>query len=210
MRSSKVALISRCASAFVLSALVCASAFAGTERRGSVSPMARSAKDNGAADGNLTLPHVRVYYSPSEAQSLALKQLLADQRTPSSPMYHKWLTPEEFEQRVWHGYGRNKSTGLANVARLSKCRSVEVEDGVFLLYFGSSCTIGISNADSQNDPSGPFTTHTLSGLPTAPNPMKRVVLPVHLEICQDLAPGDIATIYNTQPLLAAGIDGSAA
>src|ERR1035438_1814892 len=36
---------------------------------------------------------------PSAAQQAELNQLLADQQNPSSPQFHKWLTPETFGAR---------------------------------------------------------------------------------------------------------------
>ena len=38
-------------------------------------------------------------FTPSAAQQSHLEQLLAAQQNPSSPDFHKWLTPEQFADR---------------------------------------------------------------------------------------------------------------
>src|SRR5439155_11980114 len=38
-------------------------------------------------------------FKPSAEQSAELAQLLEDQQNPSSPLFHAWLTPEEYGER---------------------------------------------------------------------------------------------------------------
>lgn len=66
---------------------------------GSLSPLVRIAADQGAAPASLTMDHLSLFFKPSAAQQSALKQLLAEQRDPTSPEYHHWLTPAEFGAR---------------------------------------------------------------------------------------------------------------
>lgn len=66
---------------------------------GSISPLVRVAADQGAAPASLQMNHLSLFFKPSAAQQSALKQLLAEQRDPSSPEYHHWLTPAEFGAR---------------------------------------------------------------------------------------------------------------
>ena len=42
---------------------------------------------------------VTILFQPSSEQQAALDRLLTDQQNPSSPQFHKWLTPEEFGNR---------------------------------------------------------------------------------------------------------------
>ena len=67
--------------------------------KGNVSPKAQQQYDQGLVDPSMKLPFVTLLIQPSADQQAALKQLLAEQQDPSSPNYHKWLTPEQFGQR---------------------------------------------------------------------------------------------------------------
>ena len=67
--------------------------------RGNVHPMARAEFDRGAAPAGLAMDHMLLVLQRSTDQETALEALLAQQQNPSSPNYHKWLTPEEFGQQ---------------------------------------------------------------------------------------------------------------
>jgi len=64
--------------------------------RGSVSPRARAEFDRGAVDGSLPMEGMKLVFQPTPAQQGRLDALLRQQLDPSSPTYHKWLTPEEY------------------------------------------------------------------------------------------------------------------
>lgn len=53
----------------------------------------------GNLSGDTQLQSMALMLKPSADQDAALTQLLADQQNPASPLFHKWLTPEEFGQR---------------------------------------------------------------------------------------------------------------
>jgi subtilase family serine protease len=57
---------------------------------------ARAEDDRGALSSNTALHGMSVVFSRSADQEAALQQLLAEQQTPSSSLYHHWLTPEQF------------------------------------------------------------------------------------------------------------------
>jgi hypothetical protein len=65
----------------------------------SVHPKARPEYDQGAVEPSLQLGYVTLQIPPSPSQQLDLDQLLAQQQDPSSPNYHKWLTPEQYAAR---------------------------------------------------------------------------------------------------------------
>ena len=67
--------------------------------QGNVHPMARAEFDRGAAPASLPLDHMLLVLQRSADQETALEALLARQQNPSSPNYHKWLTPEQFGQQ---------------------------------------------------------------------------------------------------------------
>src|SRR3979490_650689 len=67
--------------------------------RGNVHGMAQAQFDQGRVDAATRMSGVSLVFKPSAAQQKDLNQLLADQQNPSSPKYHKWLTPAQFADR---------------------------------------------------------------------------------------------------------------
>ena len=67
--------------------------------QGSRHPLARSEFDQGPVSPTLPLQRMTLFFQPTAEQQAALDQLLAEQQDPTSPNYHKWLTPEEFADR---------------------------------------------------------------------------------------------------------------
>src|ERR1035441_504498 len=55
--------------------------------------------DQGPVDPVMNLEFLILMTKPSTEQQTDLNRLLADQQNPSSPQFHKWLTPEEFGNR---------------------------------------------------------------------------------------------------------------
>ena len=70
-----------------------------TVLRGSQHPLALPQNDAGRMPSGTRLNGVTLYFSRSAAQQADLNALLAAQQDPSSPQYHKWLTPEQFGAR---------------------------------------------------------------------------------------------------------------
>jgi subtilase family serine protease len=62
-------------------------------------PRVTSAQDLGAVSANTTVLGITLVFSRSAAQEATLKELLAAQQNPASPLYHHWLTPETFAAR---------------------------------------------------------------------------------------------------------------
>jgi hypothetical protein len=63
---------------------------------GSVHPLARHEFDRGAAADSMPLSGLAIHFQRSAAQQSALETVIAEQNDPSSPQFHKWLTPEQF------------------------------------------------------------------------------------------------------------------
>ncbi len=66
---------------------------------GNLSPQAKPQFDQGPVDPAMRMPYILFMTKPSAAQQTDLERLLADQQNPSSPQFHKWLTPEQFGDR---------------------------------------------------------------------------------------------------------------
>src|SRR5438874_12256241 len=62
-------------------------------------PLARAQFDHGRANSNQLLSGVSLAFRLSPAQQTDLDDLLQKQQDPSSPEYHKWLTPQEYAER---------------------------------------------------------------------------------------------------------------
>lgn len=67
--------------------------------KGNVHPLARSENDEGMSDLSLPMEHVSLVLKVGSDKRAALERLLSEQQDPSSPQYHRWLTPEQFGTR---------------------------------------------------------------------------------------------------------------
>src|SRR3984885_6146824 len=65
---------------------------------GSVHPMAKTEFDQGLADNSKVIQGISIQFKRSAAQEASLAALLQAQQDPSSPSFHKWLTPAQFGQ----------------------------------------------------------------------------------------------------------------
>lgn len=66
---------------------------------GSLRPEARAEFDEGAVDPALRIGPVILTFKRTSQQQAEIDALLRDQQDPSSPNYHKWLTPEDYGKR---------------------------------------------------------------------------------------------------------------
>jgi len=66
---------------------------------GSADPHIRDAEDLGAVPAETLIPGITLFLSRSPEQQAALDQLLAEQTNPSSPLFHQWITPDQFATR---------------------------------------------------------------------------------------------------------------
>jgi subtilase family serine protease len=200
--------------------------------KGNVNPKAQRQYDQGPVDPSMKLPYVTLLIQPSEAQQAALKQLLAEQQDPSSPNYHKWLTPEQFGQRFGlstadiakiTGWLRSQGFGIVQVARgrdwVAFSGTVAQVQRAFRTQIHRYTVDGQEHFANATDPSIP---KALDGIAAGfrglndfllqPLSIKKSdainVNPDYFSGGNFLAPGDIATIYDIGPLYSAGINGT--
>jgi hypothetical protein len=64
--------------------------------QGSHPNAARLANMTGRMAGSTRIQGASIVFSRSEAQEAALQTLIAAQQNPSSPLYHQWMSPDEF------------------------------------------------------------------------------------------------------------------
>ncbi len=67
-----------------------------TVLKNSLHPMAQPQFDAGRLAADTRLNGITLVFNRSAAQEAALKALIADEQNPASPRYHQWLTPDEF------------------------------------------------------------------------------------------------------------------
>jgi uncharacterized protein (TIGR03437 family) len=67
--------------------------------KGGVHPNAQTQFDRGPVDAGLRLAAITLRLKATPEQQTVLERLLDEQQDPSSPNYHKWLTPEEYAGR---------------------------------------------------------------------------------------------------------------
>jgi subtilase family serine protease len=70
-----------------------------TPLRNSLHPMAQAQFDAGRMSASTPIKGITLVFSRSAAQEAALKELIAAQQNPASPLYHQWLTPDTFAAR---------------------------------------------------------------------------------------------------------------
>jgi subtilase family serine protease len=66
---------------------------------GNVHPMARAQYDQGPVEPSFQIERITIVFQRTAAQQAELDRLLDEQQDPSSPNYHKWLTPPEYADR---------------------------------------------------------------------------------------------------------------
>jgi hypothetical protein len=196
-------------------------AIAGNERAtlaGSLQPQARAEFDAGRMPSATRMNGMGLFFSLSAEQQADLKALIAAQQNPASPLYHQWLTPDQFAARF----------GMAD-SDLAKARGWLVQQGFSIdsvarsrnaLHFSGtagqierafSTQMHYYNVEGKQH----FAPSTELSIPSAlasvvlavrnlndfrPKPMH--ILPAHPEFTSSqsgsvhFAPGDIKVVYN--------------
>jgi len=196
--------------------------------QGTLPPWARIALDLGRANRVRMLSSASLVFRLSSAQQANLEKLLQQQQDPTSPEYHRWITPQQYAQR----FGIT-DVDLAKIAAWLKSQNL-IFDGISASrteVFFSGLVPDIENAlqteiHDYSTPRGEFFSNQIAvSLPAAfaseiagvrglnnfaprsrvhPSPRFTSSLSgTHL-----LMPGDFATIYNLDPLYSQGLDGS--
>jgi uncharacterized protein (TIGR03437 family) len=175
----------------------------------------------------MVLDHVAVMIKPSAAQQSDLEQLLGDQQNPSSPRFHRWLTPGEYGDR----FGLSASDHSKVVAWLAG-EGFQVKDAarsrnfvVFRATVGQverslrtsihryriDGDIRFANASAPSVPEAlADVVEGFLGLDDFPlEPQSRPIEPNYtLGGAHYLSPEDFSTIYNLGPLYKQGLDGT--
>jgi subtilase family serine protease len=188
--------------------------------------------DQGPVDPSFKLSYIALFTVPSATQQVALDQLLGQQQDRRSPLYHKWLTPEQYADRF--ALNQNDVQKIATWLTSQGFTIIKVAPSRNLIAFRGSAAQVASvfqteihnfNVDGENHFSN-------IGPPSIPTALSNVVAGFgglnnfHLKpniarhnsdytidlgggLNYFLAPDDIATMYDLGPLYTtAGIDGT--
>lgn len=180
----------------------------------------------------MQISYATLYLKPTAAQQGALEKLLVDQQDPASPDYHRWVTPEEYAGRFGlssgdiskiNGWLRWQGLKVNDVARgrrwITFSGTAAVTGRAFHTEFHRYVRNGETHFANASPPSIPA---ALAGViadvgglddyrplpgyiqsPVRPTPGFTNGFGAHF-----LAPGDVATIYDLNPLYAGGFDGT--
>jgi len=189
---------------------------------GSVRPLAQARYDRGRLDGDTVLHGASIDLRLSPAQEAELDELLRQQQDPLSPNYHAWLTPQQYGER----FGLSVPD-LAKVEAWLRGQGLSVDGadsgGTHIRFSGSVARLEaafqtelhryrvggddhFANAMELSVPAA------LSGMVLGvhglddfrPRPRLRQVPAFTSNLTGNtfLSPGDVATIYNINPLYA--------
>jgi uncharacterized protein (TIGR03437 family) len=201
---------------------------------GHISPKAKPQYDQGAVESAFRLPSITIHLKPSTGQQQSLNQLLSDQQNPSSPRYHKWLTPDQFADQF--GASKNdlakvtswlQSQGfLVQLTARSRTwitvsgSAQQVKDGLHaeIHRFNVNGEIHYANATNPALPAAfagmVSSIRGLNDFRLRPKNMRKVspqkVGPKNNQPdgTHAVVPDDFATIYDVTPLYDAGIKGT--
>ena len=202
---------------------------------GSHPPKARAEYDAGRMLAGTPLQGMSIVFSRSAAQETDLQALLAAQQDPASPLYHQWLTPEQFASRFgvadadiakvqfWlqqQGFAIDGVSRSKNRLTFSGASDqVEAAFAVELHYYNVDGTKHFAPSTDLSIPTAlaPMV-QTVRNLSTfRPKPHVKIVAPQlapqpNFTSSQSgnhyLSPGDVATIYDITPAYNAGYTGS--
>lgn len=186
------------------------------------------AADLGEVASDRTLSAVSLHFNLTDAEQADLTQLLQDQQNPASPLYHQWLTPQQFGSRF----------GLS-AADLQKVQTWLTSQGLKIVEVSPSSTyVTVSGNARQVQSAFRTAIHSLSykgeqhfsntGDPQLPAPIANLVSGItglndfkprsHAVVkphftssssgAHFIAPGDFYTIYDAKSLISQGIDGT--
>ena len=197
---------------------------------GNTRPEARLANDRGAVPGNFALDHMQLLLKRPAGTEAALVAFIDSLHDKASPNYHQWLTAAEFGEQfgpaesdiaavtAWltsHGFTVNGiATGRMTIDFSGTAGQVA---SAFHTEIHQLNVAGVSHIANMSDPAVP---EALSGViagvvslndfrpHTNFKPRPAYTASLDGSTYQTVAPADLATIYNLNPLFSAGITGT--
>ena len=199
---------------------------------GHVHPKAKAENDIGPIDASETLPPITLIFRQTPQQQADLDRLLTAQQDPSSPDYHRWLSPEQYADRF--GASPDDIAKITSWLEQHNLHVTAVGRGRTSIAFSGAAgdieqTLQVSfhryNVDGRNhfantgEPSLPVaiqaaigSIHGLNDFRMQPRALfHRALDPSYTSSTSGnhyLSPDDLGTIYNIKGLWNAGYDGT--
>jgi subtilase family serine protease len=201
---------------------------------GNTRPEANAPNDRGSVADTLSIEHMLLQQRRSAEQEQALEQLIDQLHDPASPNFHQWLTPSEYGARfglaaddlatitAWlQGNGFQVNTVYPNATVIDFSGTAGQVPAAFhteIHYLDVNGTRHIANMSDPQIPAalapavvGVVSLHDFRPQPQVTrNPNPNYTYGTACEsspACYAVTPPDLETIYNINPLFAAGISG---
>lgn len=204
-----------------------------TPVKGSLHPLARPEFDTGRLPADTRIAGISIVFNRTPAQQSALSALIAAQQDPSSPLYHQWLTPDQFAARFgmaqsdlnkvqsWlerQGFQVDSIARSRNMIRFSG--TAQQVESAFATEMHTYNVRGVKHFAPSAELSTPsaiapvveavrnlndFKPHSHAIYRSGVRPQPRFTSGLTGSVF--LAPGDITTTYDIKPLYSSGFNG---
>jgi subtilase family serine protease len=202
--------------------------------KGSLHPLAKAQFDAGRLVADTKLSGITIVFNRSAAQQAGLDALIAAQLNPASPLYHHWVTPDQFAARFgmsdsdldkmenWlqqQGFVIDSVARSKNAIRFSG--TVRQVEAAFSTEMHNYKINGVQHFAASTELSVPAAiAPTILGIrnlddfrPKSHAVMNKNARPRPAFTSSEsgnvyFAPGDIATVYNIKPVYSSGNNGN--
>ena len=191
-----------------------------------VNPRATARFDSGPVEGTYAMSYMTLVFAPSDEQRTALDTLLEEQQDTRSPLYHSWLTPQQYADRF--GLSRPDLAQAESWLRTEGFTVIGAAGGRDWVSFRGTAAqvkhtfvteihryttggkVHIANASAPLLPAAlaPMVSGILGMDDFFAEPGRQLQPQNNSGSGHTLAPDDLATIYNLTPLYNAGFDGT--
>ena len=198
------------------------------ELPGHLHSKAQAQYDQGAVEEAFPLPSITIHFKPSADQQQNLSRLLSDQQNPTSPQFHKWLTPEHYADQFGASSSDMakitawlQSQGFSVVSTARSRTWIAVSGNARQVRNGLHADIHRYNVNGEvhyanaTNPSLPAafasmvsSIRGLNDFRLKPKNLRKVTPENTRNGTHHVVPDDLATIYNVAPLYSSGIDGT--
>jgi len=196
---------------------------------GNTRPEAKPKYDRGPVADDLPMEHLFLLLKRSPEQERDLESLIDALHDPSSPVFHQWLTAPDFGER--YGVAQQDREAIKNWLESHGLRvNVDYTNGLFIDFSGTAGQIretfhteihnlevrGVGHIANMSDPQIPAAlAPAIVGVVSLHDflPHARYQPRANYTVSENglehylVVPGDLATIYNLNPLFSAGISG---
>jgi subtilase family serine protease len=195
--------------------------------QGNTRPEANAMNDRGAVADDLTMDHMMLQLQRSPEQEAVLEKLIDEMQTKGSSNYHQWMTAPQFAEKFgvakedvakitsWLA-SQGFHVNVAYPTLIDFSGTAGQVHGAFRTSIHNLDVKGVQHIANMSDPQipaalAPAVVGIVSLNDFRPHPMHRMHKDYTFtsggDTFQAVVPGDLATIYNLNPLFTAGTSG---